>query len=87
MDVAWHDIVSTFGVFCIVFAYLMIQIERWSSAQLRFSIVNGLGSILIIISLYFEWNWSGFLIEFFWALISLYGIFLYLRRPKSERRI
>jgi hypothetical protein len=86
MDIVWHDIVGTYGVFCIVFAYLMIQIEKWGSAQLRFSIVNGLGSILIIISLYFEWNWSGFLIEFFWALISLFGIFLYLRRPKNERR-
>ena len=65
----------------------MIQIERWHSSQLTFSLVNGLGSVLIIVSLCYEWNWSAFWIEFFWCLISLYGVYLYLRRPKEQRRL
>jgi hypothetical protein len=84
MSYHWYDFVGNLGVFCIVFSYLMIQMEKWDSTQLKYSLINGIGSILIVVSLCFEWNWSAFWIEFFWLLISLYGLWLYWKRSKNK---
>jgi len=40
--------------------------------------------VLIMISLWFEWNFPSFVIEFFWALISIWGI--YMARSHHRRR-
>lgn len=81
-DIAWHDVVGTLGVLMIVGCYFLIQIGKMASADLSYSLVNGVGSALIIASLMVEWNWSGFLIEFFWLLISIMGVALWWRRRR-----
>lgn len=75
-----HDIVGVLGVMMIVSVYLLIQIDRLSSKSLLFSVMNGLGAFFVLCSLYFEFNLSAVVIEFFWLCISLVGIVLALRR-------
>ena len=78
MEFSVFDIVGTIGVAAIVITYFLLQLGKVRSDSLIYSVVNGIGACLIIISLWFDFNFSAFIIEFFWLLISLYGIAKYL---------
>ena len=80
MTYAWYDILGTFGVAVIVLAYVLLQIGRLKSEQLAYSVMNGVGASLILISLYYDFNFPSFVVEFFWLIISLFGIGKYLLR-------
>ena len=81
---AIYDIIGTFGVGVIVVTYILLQAERLRSEQLLYSILNALGALLILISLYYSFNFPSFIVEFFWLLISLFGIGKYLRRRREQ---
>jgi hypothetical protein len=70
----WYDFVGSLGVFIIIITYVLLQLEKTRSSSLIYSLLNALGSSLIIVSLYFSFNFSAFIVEFFWLLISLFGI-------------
>ena len=74
MGYYWYDFVGNIGVFLILLAYLLLQTSALKSGSLNFSFLNLIGATLIIVSLYFEFNLSAFLIEFFWLIISVIGI-------------
>lgn len=80
MNYAWYDIVGTVGVAVIISAYILLQIEKLRSESLLYSLLNAVGASLIIVSLYFNFNFPAFTVEFFWLLISLFGIGKYLLR-------
>ena len=84
-DLQWHDWVGSLGVLIIVAAYLWLQIGRIAGQNVVFSGANLLGSILILVSLYFNFNFSAVLIEIFWIVISLFGLVMGLRRFKLTR--
>jgi hypothetical protein len=71
---AWYDILGTAGVGLIIFTYILLQIERIRSDQLLYSLFNAVGASLILVSLYYSFNLPSFIVEFFWLLISLFGI-------------
>lgn len=79
------DLIGLCGVALILIAYFALQTERLSSEDWRFSAINGLGAILIMISLYFTFNLASFVIEIFWLIISLYGLWKAWRRRRVTR--
>ena len=81
-DLQWHDWVGSLGVLIIVADYLWLQIGRIAGQNVVFSGANLLGSMLILVSLYFNFNFSAVLIEIFWIVISLFGLVMGLRRLK-----
>ena len=80
MQYAWYDILGTLGVAVIIVTYVLLQIEGVRSEQLSYSLLNAAGASLIIISLYFNFNFPAFVVEFSWLLISLVGIGKYFFR-------
>jgi hypothetical protein len=60
-------------------AYLMLQLNKLSSAGLVYSLLNAIGASLIVVSLLYDFNFSALLMEVFWVLISLLGIYRYFR--------
>ncbi len=78
MTIQWYDVIGTVGVGTIIFTYVLLQTGRLRSEQLSYSILNAAGAALILISLYFEFNLPSVVVEFFWLVISLYGIGKYL---------
>ena len=84
-DLQWHDWLGSLGVLIIVAAYLWLQIGRIAGQNVVFSGANLLGSILILVSLYFNFNFFAVLIEIFWIVISLFGLVMGLRRLKLTR--
>ncbi len=80
MQYAWYDFIGSVGVGIIIFTYVLLQTERLKSETLIYSTLNAIGASLIVFSLFFNFNFSAFIVEFFWILISLYGIAKYLRK-------
>jgi len=80
LDYQWHDFVGNAGFLCIIGSYLWLQIGRTSGQSLGYSLVNAVGAALILVSLYYDFNLSAVLVEFFWLIISLLGLVLSLKR-------
>jgi hypothetical protein len=78
MKYAWYDILGTLGVGIIILTYILLQLGRIRSEQLIYSLLNAAGAALILVSLYYDFNFPSFIVEFFWLLISLFGIGKYL---------
>ncbi len=51
MTYSWHDLAGNIGVVYILATYLLLQLERLSATSPSYSIANGLGAFLTIISI------------------------------------
>lgn len=79
----WHDILGSLGVFLIVCAYFALQAEKLAANSYAYLCMNLAGALLVIVSLLYEFNWSAFLVEAFWVLISLMGLARRLKPPQG----
>jgi hypothetical protein len=84
MQYAWFDFAGNVGVALMVLGYLLLQAEKLRSSDLRYSLMNGIGALLVLISLYFRFNLSAFLVELFWLLISVYGLIKFATRARVK---
>ena len=80
------DAVGIAGVLMVLYAYLCIQINKINRDQLSFSMINFIGSVLILISLLHTMNLASFVIEVAWMLISAYGIHRCVRRKRLNKQ-
>ena len=80
MQYVWYDFVGSIGVGIIILTYIALQLEKIRSDTLGYSLLNACGASLIIASLFYNFNFSAFIVEFFWLLISLFGIGKYFLR-------
>ena len=74
IDYAWYDFVGNLGVACVLGTYFALQSGRMSIEDVRYSAINALGAVLIMVSLYYDFNLSSFIIEVFWLTTSVYGM-------------
>lgn len=86
MEISSYDVMGTIGVGLIILAYICLQLEKIKSESLLYSLLNALGAFMVIISLYFDFNFPAFIVEFFWLLISLFGIGKYLLSDTENAR-
>jgi predicted membrane protein len=63
------------GMIFIVWAYFLLQTGKYSIDSLYYQLLNLIGAILLIISLFVHFNLGSFLIEVFWIGITLYGMY------------
>lgn len=75
MNLSWFDLAGFVGVVLIVIAYLLLQLNKLPSSAPVYSLLNAIGAFLVMVSLVFDFNLSAFLMEAFWFLISLFGLF------------
>ena len=80
---SWFDIAGLAGVVLIIIAYLLLQLGKLPSTAPSYSLLNAIGAFLVMVSLFFDFNLSAFLMEAFWFLISLFG----LLRPWFSRTV
>lgn len=74
MRYGWYDFAGNVGVAMMLFTYLLLQMGKIRINDLSYSLANALGALLVLISLYFSFNLSAFLVESFWLLISVFGL-------------
>lgn len=76
------DGVGVVGVILTIGAYLMLQRRQVGFDSTSYLAANAVGSSLILVTLYFDWNLSAAVVEAFWVAISVYG----LVRAQLDRR-
>ncbi len=81
----YANILGIIGVFLILLAYVLLQVERMKAIWVSYSLLNFLGSGLILISLYFYPNLASQIIEVAWFVISFYGLLKALRYRHRKR--
>ena len=86
MNFHLFDLAGFIGVLLIVVAYLLLQLDKLPSSSPRYSLMNAAGALLIIVSLVFKFNLSAFIVEAFWFLISLLGLWRSLISRENSRR-
>ena len=72
------------GMIFVVIAYLFLQTNKYTIKSLQYQLLNLIGAILLLISLFVHFNLGSFIIEVFWILITLYGIFMNIKKKKKE---
>lgn len=83
-QLTWIDLVGTAGTLLVVMAYFLTQLRKINATGLAFPLINLVGSVLIGASLFVNFNLASALIEFFWIIISIFGIFQWLRFAKAD---
>ena len=68
------DAVGIFGSLLIVIAYFANLRGALPSTSLAYSLLNLIGALLILFSLWWAWNTAAAVMEGFWAAISAYGL-------------
>ncbi len=84
MQYAWSDFIGSIGVATIILTYILLQTERIKSESLSYSVLNAIGAGLIVFSLIYSFNFSAFIVESLWVLISLYGIGKYFFKKNRK---
>jgi len=80
-----YQIIGFIGMVFIVYAYFLLQIGKYDSKSLRFQYINLIGAVLLLISLFVHFNLGSFIIEVFWIIITLYGIYKNYTEKKKEK--
>lgn len=62
------------GLGLFLLAYAMINLGRWKADNWRAHVPNLAGALCVMVSLSHNWNLPVFILECFWAAISLYGL-------------
>jgi hypothetical protein len=80
-----YNTIGAIGVVLILSTYFLLQTGRLQSEQLRYSVLNLLGSGMILFSLFFEFNLPSFIVEAAWVTISAVGIFRWFWKRKKAQ--
>ena len=75
--------IGMLGTAMVVMAYFLMQVERVDPKSLSYNLINLIGAILLLISLWFHFNLASFVIEIFWIAASLIGLWKYWRRQSA----
>jgi hypothetical protein len=77
------DFIGFVGVLITLGAYLLLQLSFLKINDIAYSLLNALGSLMILYSLFFHWNLSCVIIETVWFGISLFGALKILFKKKQ----
>ncbi|MGA1933144.1 CBU_0592 family membrane protein [Arcobacter sp. YIC-464] len=74
------------GMAFVVFAYLLLQMNKYTIRSIQYQLLNLIGAILLLISLFVHFNLGSFIIEIFWIGITIYGIAKNIREKKNKKK-
>jgi len=82
MDI--YQWIGFIGMAFVVIAYLFLQTNKYTIRSLEYQLLNLVGAILLLISLFVHFNLGSFIIEVFWIIITLYGIFVNIKSNRKK---
>lgn len=80
MDI--YQWIGFIGTIFIVWAYYLLQTKQSTIESLYFQLLNLIGAILLLISLCVHFNFGSFMIEVFWIIITIVGIYKHYKIKK-----
>jgi paired small multidrug resistance pump len=80
VNLRWPEAIGLLGVVLILLAYFLLQVGRLRGNALPYQLLNAVGALLLLVSLFYAFNLSAFLMESAWLFVSIYGIVRNRRR-------
>ena len=77
------DLIGFMGVALLIGTYALLQFDRIDPKGFWYSFNNMMVAILVTVSLVYTPNLASIVIEFFWFIISVYGIVMYFKRQNA----
>ena len=77
------DLIGFTGVALLIVTYAMLQLDKIDPKGFWYSFNNLIVAILVTVSLIYTMNIASMVIEVFWFIISLYGLYAYRTRTKK----
>jgi paired small multidrug resistance pump len=84
MNLHWYDFVGFAGVGCVLGSYLCLQMGKLAADSATYQWPNILGSLFVLVSLFYEPNKSSITIQIAWLIISFYGLFRAYRIKQNQ---
>ncbi|WP_164503504.1 CBU_0592 family membrane protein [Pleionea sediminis] len=84
MAFEWYDAIGALGSLLIIGAFFFLQIEKIKSDSMSYSILNGLGAVLVLISVFYSFNLAALILQLFWLAISAIGIIRVVKKKKQS---
>ena len=81
METGIADAIGMLGTLLVLVAYYLMQLEYTDPRGIAYNMINLLGAVLLLVSLYFNFNLASVVMEVFWIGASLIGLWKYWRRP------
>lgn len=79
------DIIGMSGTSLVVGAFFLLQLNKVSAKGLQYNLMNLIGALCLLISLCINFNLASFVIEIFWIVASLIGLYnLWQARRKAS---
>ena len=77
------DLIGFTGVALLIVTYAMLQLDKIDPKGFWYSFNNLIVAILVTVSLIYTMNIASMVIEVFWFIINLYGLYAYRTRTKK----
>ena len=74
------DLIGFMGVALLIGTYALLQFDRIDPKGFWYSFNNMMVAILVTVSLVYTPNLASIVIEFFWFIISVYGLWRFYTR-------
>lgn len=85
LELQWHDYAGLLGVGLVLLAFFGLQAGRLRGEGIVYQLMNLIGASLVMVSLFYAFNLSAFVIQIAWIAISLYGIARGIRLRRARR--
>ncbi|MFL5186576.1 MAG: cyclic nucleotide-binding protein [Microvirga sp.] len=80
------DVIGLFGVAAYLSAYGLLQLGALKVEDNRYALLNALGAILILYSLFFDFNLASFVTQSAWLMLTALGyIRSHIKRSRTAR--
>lgn len=74
MEISPPDIIGFIGIACVLTTFFLVQASKLSANSATYQLWNMLGCLLILVSLYYDFNLPSAIIQILWFCISAYGL-------------
>ena len=87
MPFEMHNIVGGIGAAIVLGTYLALQVNRIEAQSMKYSVLNAIGSGLIVLSLTYRFNLPAFIVESAWLMISFVGAIVTWKNSREARKL
>lgn len=77
------DVIGILGAIFVLSAYVLLIANIIAADSLFYSLINFLGGVFILFSLFYEWNTAAAFIEIVWIGVSFYGLMQWCRKDSK----
>lgn len=81
---ALAPVIGLAGVAIVLVAYALLATGRMSNDDWRYPVINIIGTLGIVVSLYYQWNLPSMVAQLVWIAISIVGLMRIAKKHRED---